>query len=792
MSCTLMQYNTPAKCWAHALPIGSGRLGAMLYGGVRKYVCQLNEVSLWCSAPFENADRPDAYTHLPELREAINKDNYKKAQHILDEHFTNFGGGFDGAYSCSYQTLGEVIFGFPKLPYHAKNYSRRLDLSKAVYSDSFTAAKNDYSRTSFASNADNVIVFRFDAPETSTLDIDVTFARKDTREIKYTSDGFSFYGYCDNDDTHMKFAGKCRIYADNAVLTPTDGSLKIRGAKYVTAVFTAATDYVLDQSKNFKGGDPVNKCNEILDKADRYSYSELLKRHIKEYSEYFDRCSLSIATPSGKTVDELLSEAGKNGASNELCELFFNYGRYLLISSSRPENVLPANLQGIWCNEYTPPWHCDYHANINVQMNYWPAYLTGLSDCIKPFADLISALPENGRKTAKAYYNANGWTIYTITSPWLWTSPGWGGGWSQYPLGGAWMCRHLAELYYFTGDIEILKKYYPIIKENCLFNIDLLYEDWNGTLVTNPATSPENRFKDSDGNEGWVTKGTAMDIEMLYDNFSDMIYFSELLGVDEELRDKLISLRSRLAPLNIGMAGQLCEWGRDWDLNAPEINHRHVSHLYGLHPGGMINTIKTPQLADACRVSLDIRGDDGTGWSLAWKINFWARLKDGDRSLELYKRLLHLVDSTHRFNYVRGGGVYRNLFDAHPPFQIDGNFGAVSGVCEMLLQSNVYDDGFVLQLLPALPDDWRDGSVKGLTARGGVTVDIDWQNGRFKQAIIVSAYDKNIKIYGKYSVEGTDVTFDDTYTSFSVKANVPYKVFIDTVNDRWYDRLIIL
>ncbi len=783
MSCEIMKYNTPAKCWNHALPIGSGRLGAMLYGGVKKYVCQLNEVSLWCDAPFDKADRPDAYTHLPELREAVNKEDYKKAQHILDEHFTNFGGGFDDAYSCSYQTLGELIFSFPKLPYHAKNYSRKLDLSEAVYADSFTAAKNDYSRTAFASNADNVIVFRFDAPENGTIDIDVTFARKDIRELKYTSDGFSFYGYCDNDDSHMKFAGKCKIYADGAEIIPTDTYLKIRNAENITAVFTAATDYILDQSKNFKGDDPIKKCDEILTQADRYSYSELYERHIKEYSGFYDRCSLSITAPSGKTVDELLSDSCKNGASAELCELFFNFGRYLLISSSRPENILPANLQGIWCNEYTPPWHCDYHANINVQMNYWPAYLTGLSDCIKPFADLISALPENGRKTAKAYYNARGWTIYTITSPWLWTSPGWCGGWAQYPLGGAWMCRHLAELYYFTNDIEILKKYYPIIKENCLFNIDLLYENSDGTLMTNPATSPENNFKTDDGKEGWVTKGTAMDIEMLYDNFGDMIYFSELLDTDEELRKKLISLRSRLSPLKIGKAGQLCEWGKDWDLNAPEINHRHVSHLYGLHPGSMISTIKTPELAEACRRSLEIRGDNGTGWSLAWKINFWARLKDGNRSLKLYKRLLRLVDSTHRFNYVRGGGVYRNLVDAHPPFQIDGNFGAVSGVCEMLLQSNVYDNGFVLEFLPALPDEWKNGTVKGLTARSGITVNIEWQNHELKEAVIMSSCNQTVKIYGKYKVDGINFAYDGRYTSFSAEADVAYKVFVDTANN---------
>ena len=774
MQNSILRYTSPAKKWIHALPVGSGRLGGMLYGGAKKFYCQLNEVSLWSGAPFPNADKTDAYTHLDELRRAVNEERYQDAEEILDKHFTNNGGGFEGAYSCTYQTLGEMRFVSPSGGSRARGYRRELDMSRAVYSDEFSVGKAHFERKCFASAADDVIVLRFEGSEKGSVSLDISFTRRDIRRTEYTDSGFSFYGYCNNDDSHMKFAGECRLVPEGGEAFAGKNAVCVRNADALTVVFTAATDYILDESKNFKGGCPVEKCSEIIKKTTGKSYGELFAAHEKEYKPYYERCSLNVADDTDKTVDELLDEAEKNGASAPLCELFFNYGRYLLISSSRPENILPANLQGIWCNEYEPPWHCDYHTNINVQMNYWHAYMTGLADCIEPFAKLICALPENGRKTAKAYYNAEGWTQYTITSPWLWTSPGWGGGWSQYPLGGAWLCRHLTELYYFTKDEELLKRFYPVIRENCLFNLDMLYEESDGTLLTNPATSPENRFRTDSGKTGWVCKGTAMDIEMLHDNFADFIFLSRVLETDEELRSRVEAAAKRLPPLKIGSAGQLCEWQGDWDLNAPEPHHRHVSHLYGLHPGSMISIVETPELAEACKKTLELRGDDGTGWSLAWKINFWARLRNGNRALKLLRRLLMPVSDGPVTRYTRGGGVYRNLFDAHPPFQIDGNFGAAAGICEMLLQSQAFDGVFVTDILPALPGEWDSGSFTGLHARGGLTVDAQWKNRRLTAAAVTASTDTPVKLFGEYTVEGADASFDGKYTVFNAEKGVRY------------------
>jgi len=774
-------FNKPARNWEEALPIGNGRLGAMVFSGKKELVLQFNEISLWNGTSFSDADKKEAYTHLPELRKLIDDKKYKSAAELLDKDFINNGGGFDGAYSGSYQTFGEMKIKFHNIKeYKTANYCRWLDIFDAVIRDEFTAGADSVKREYFASAVDDAVFIKFSASEKNRLSFDISYELKDIESFTVTDDGFSFYGHADGDPSHIAFAAELKIFLSGGKSERYKNSLRVIGADSVIMCFTAATDYILDPSKNFKGYNPAEKCSSILERINLEDYENIRFAHISDYRELFERSSFSLDSDEiqGKSLPARLRAFYKDRSDKGLVELLFNYGKYLLISSSRENNVLPANLQGIWCKDYKAPWHCDYHTNINVQMNYWCAGPANLVYCTEPFAKFIMNLKDNGEKTAKAYYNAPGWTLYTISNPWLWTSPGWGGCWSQYPLGGAWLCKHLVEYYNFTADKVLLERFYDIIKENCLFNISILYEDKNGYLMTSPATSPENSFRDDDGNEGWVCKGTAMDIEMLYENFTDMIEICEILGRDIELKEQLISLRSKLLPLKIGKAGQLCEWEGDWDLNAPEPHHRHVSHLYGLHPGTMISPEKTPELADACRKTLELRGDDGTGWSLAWKINFFARLLDGDHAEKLLYRLLRPVKDGFVTRYSGGGGVYPNLFDAHPPFQIDGNFGAVAGICEMLLQSHVKlsDGTFLIHILPALPSDWKKGKVCGLLARGNTEVSVEWKNGEAEYVIIKNSIGGKVAVKGRYTGSDISTEYIEGITYLIAEKDTEYKL----------------
>ncbi len=751
----ILLFNKPARKWEEALPIGNGRLGAMIFGGTSKLQLQMNEISMWNGCSYPDADKINAHTRLNELRNLINNKCYNDAEKLLDTEFINNGGGFEGAYSGSYQTFGDLLITVKGKKRRASNYSRMLDILTAICTDEFLISDVKINREYFSSAVDDAIFIRISSNKPQFLNVDISYSLNDIENIYVENNRLCFNGHCDNNPEHIGFAGEIRAFS-NGKIKSSSASLSIVDADEIIICFTAATDYVLNQSKNFKDGNPSHKCKKILDKINFQKYQKIKENHISDYTRLYKKSSISLngADFSNISLPDRVKNNKQNANDTGLIELLYNYGKYLLISSSRKENVLPANLQGIWCKDYKAPWHCDYHTNINVQMNYWCAGPANIIECTKPFADFICALTKNGAKTAKAYYNARGWTLYTISNPWLWTSPGWGGCWSQYPLGGAWLCKHLVEYYNFTGDRALLEKFYEVIKENCLFNIDILYENSDGYLMTNPATSPENSFCDDEGNKGWVCKGTAMDIEMLYENFTDMVRLCNILGKDSELRDQLIALRERLLPLKIGKAGQLCEWEGDWDLNAPEPHHRHVSHLYGLHPGSMISDEKTPELAEAARKTLELRGDDGTGWSLAWKINFFARLLDGDHALKLINRLLRPVCNGLATRYSGGGGVYPNLFDAHPPFQIDGNFGATAGICEMLIQSHVQltDDVNLISLLPALPSSWKNGEAKGLLARGNCEVDIFWSENKLSSAKLRSHHSNNVAFKGNFSV----------------------------------------
>lgn len=778
----IMYFDKPAKFWEEALPIGNGRLGAMVYSGTKELVLQMNEITLWNGEPYSAADKTEAYKYLPELRGLINSKKYEEAAKLLDKEFINNGGGFEAAYSGSYQTFGELIISFNSKLGKIKNFRRELNLSDAVCSDSFSAGAVRVEREYFSSKVDNAVFIMLKSDVKGFFNFDISYRLDHIEEISADGNTLSFCGHCDGNPSHMSFAGEIKVLNIGGDIVPQGDSLRINSADSVIICFTAATDYILDQNLNFKSGDPVKKCNEIISCIDLSDYERIKKEHIAEYRNLFNSSVLNLSSDNqgNLTLQKRLRKFNKSQNDNGLIELLFNFGKYLLISCSREDNALPANLQGLWCKDYKAPWHCDYHTNINLQMNYWCAGPINLINCTEPLAKFICSLQKNGAKTAKAYYNAPGWTLYTISNPWLWTSPGWGGGWSQYPLGGAWLCKHLVEYYNFSQDKSLLNSFYDVLKENTIFNIAILFEDENGYLMTNPATSPENNFRDDDGNEGWVCKGTAMDIEMLYENFTDMIDVCTILGRDDELKTKLQVLLKRLKPLKIGSAGQLCEWEGDWDMNAPEPHHRHVSHLYGLHPGTMISDEKTPKLADACRKTLELRGDDGTGWSLAWKINFFARLHDGNHAEKLVNRLLRPVKDGFVIRYSKGGGVYPNLFDAHPPFQIDGNFGAVSGICEMLLQSHVKlsENSFLYHFLPALPDNWSSGFVRDFLARGNCAISLEWSDNKLTKAFVKSAETKKLYIKGRFKVlckeESVYAEYSNGITEFTSEKDVEY------------------
>ena len=768
----VLWYEQPAKSFTESLPLGNGRLGAMVFGDPAAERIVLNEISLWSGSP-QDADRPDAHQRLPEIQRLLKEGKNAEAQKLVTENFTSRGPGSGRARGAnlqygSYQVLGDLkILLTHESAATAVNaawknlasYRRELDLSEAIARITYEESGAKYQREVFVSAPDQAVVVRIAANRRGAITLVASLDRPERFETRPSgAHELLITGQLNNgtDGDGMKFAGRLRAIANGGRVSIANGNLRVHAANEVLLLLTAATDY-----RGFAGrqtSDPVQASLDDMEKASRKSWSALRQAHVAGHQRFFNRASLtlddgqaaSIAAAQAPTNRRLV--ALKQGANDPaLMSLYFQYGRYLLISSSRPGG-LPANLQGLWAEGIQTPWNGDYHLNINVQMNYWPAEVGNLSELHEPLLKLIESLQAPGTRTAKAYYNARGWVAHVISNPWSYTSPGESASWGATVSGSAWLCQHLWEHYAYTGDRKYLAWAYPIMKNAALFYLDLLIEEpkhrW---LVTAPSNSPENSYRMANGFVGQICMGPAMDQQLLRNLFGNCIQAAEVLNTDAELRRELGEKRARLAPNQIGSEGRLLEWLEEY--GEPEIHHRHVSPLWGLHPGDEISIDTTPDLARAARALLERRGDAGTGWSLAWKINFWARLADGNRAHKLLRELLNPTGDMGFDFRGSGSGSYANLFCAHPPFQIDGNFGGSAGIAEMLLQSH----GGVVRLLPALPDAWPSGRVTGLRARGGFTVDMVWTRGSLMKAVVVSDTDQPCVLrYGGHALTVTD------------------------------------